>query len=194
MAACSGRSPDVEGRSVCSKACIISDDEMALLLKQQVNPSWWEKETRICYVLMNKMFQASYDFEGSIESIILTTLNCLDPKLKLPSKISSNLKKKVTRFLFRNRVQNCRNIDDFYVEDKIEIGPECTKHSVSIPVIRTLSETGSKPNGFPGITLTNGVILELNKLRMEQGKTWKDFQDWILGLSISKADFDQKSL
>ena len=56
-----------------------------------------------------------------MEEVIRNPLNCLDPDLSIPTQISSNLKKKVTKFMRSKRFNTCRILEEFYVKKSFEI-------------------------------------------------------------------------
>ena len=42
------------------------------------------------------------------------------------------------------------------------------------------------PSGFKKLILNNGMVFELDKIKDEIGKTWKDMLLWIFALFLSK--------
>ena len=97
------REPDgeQEGMSLaCGHSCLqILEKEVYLLLEHKIKPLWWTKDSKVCFRLLDRLFEASYNISGSMEEVIRNALNCLDPDLSIPTQISSNLKKKVTKFM-----------------------------------------------------------------------------------------------
>lgn len=85
----------------------------------------------------------------------------------------SNLKQRVNRFFNKKGVIVCRDLHKLY--DTLTIGPESNKFSITKLVLKTTCETGTLPGEFIKIVITNGIVLELNELRCEWGKPWKDF-------------------
>ena len=80
------------------------------------------------------------------------------------------------------------------MKKSVEIGPECSSASIDRKVIENVCATGVMPSGFKKLILNNGMVLELDKIKDEIGKTWKDMLLWISALSLSKPSSSEKSL
>lgn len=54
-----------------------------------------------------------------------------------------------------------------------EIGPECSGATIDRKLLEKVCETAELPDGFEKVILSNGMILELDEIRVQIGKTWK---------------------
>ena len=187
-----------------------NDINLVSLVADNIKPDWWEGETKICYCLLNKIFDVGSRCEGSQGEVVRRALLSLDNNLTMHSYMK-NLKRKALGFVGKTTSGICNVVVDLYSTKSQEyVGQECEKYGITRSVLSKILEINSdevvwpeseakgrhefvKPELVGGNIpsfLSNKVVIELNEIRVKMGKSWSDLHTWLFALCEQKQDVD----
>ena len=202
--ACSSSSSDRD-EGLCHFKCHCWDEiDLVKLVAANVKPRWWMDDFRICYNLLNEVFDCASRCEGSQEKTSRAALLTLDASLTLPSYMK-NLKRTA-----RNNVLKKPHtiVTELYKENQEFVGPECERNGITRSVLNDILKEDSEESSVdsnapcistaeknvPKVILKNRLVLELEVFRSKMNKTWKEFLAFVLAISLSKPNIEEKSL
>ena len=141
------------------------------------------------------------------------TLLTLDARLTLPSYMK-NLKRTVG-----NNVSKKPHsvVAELYKGNNQEfVGSECHKNGITRSVLNNIlkmscenkseiekassslasnvTHVSAVGKNIPCLILSNRLVLELDEVRNKMRKSWKEFLAWVLAISLSKPNIEEKSL
>ena len=87
------------GKGLCCFGCHTWNNiDFAKFLTKNIKPDWWTSESKVCYRLLNQIFEVASCCKGSQEKTAHAALLALDSNLTLPSRMK-NVKRKFVRLL-----------------------------------------------------------------------------------------------
>ena len=126
---------------IVMKVCVISNVTVGMkLVAKNVKPRWWMDDFRICYNLLNEVFDCASRCEGSQEKTSRAALLTLDASLTLPSYMK-NLKRTA-----RNNVLKKPHtvVTELYKENQEFVGPECERNGITRSVLNDILKENSE--------------------------------------------------
>lgn len=133
--------PSLQDTSLDNCNCHLWNEvDLNSLLAGNIKLDWWEGKNKVCYRLLNKIFDVGSHCEGNQREVVTKALLSLDNNLSIPSYMK-NLKRKALCFVRKGASKNCRVVMDLYSTKCQEyVGPECEKHGITTCVLGKIFE------------------------------------------------------
>ena len=199
--ACCSVSRDRNEGLCCFKCHCWDEIDLVKLVAENVKPKWWMDDFRICYNLLNEIFDCASRCEGSQEQTSRAALLTLEASVTLPSYM-----KNLRRTARNNVSKKCHAVvAELYKENDQEfVGSECLRNGITRSVLNDIlklnlekdSEESSSAaeKKIPSLILNNRLVLELDEFRNKMKKSWKEFLSLVLVISLSKPNIEEKCL